>query len=133
MQSKESKTLSIRLINVNISNTWSQSMEDVAIAIVKITFRKLSPVLKKHHYESMNTKTGALKVYVSSVLLFGCGGWTLNNDSNNKLEAVEMGFLRIIQRISWTEKSHHEVLALTKQRKALITTMRQRRVNSQDV
>ncbi|GFO14566.1 RNA-directed DNA polymerase from mobile element jockey [Plakobranchus ocellatus] len=45
------------------------------------------------------------KTYVWSVLLYGSECWTINKETEKKLEAVEMWFIRRMMRIAWTEKS----------------------------
>ena len=58
----------------------------------------------------MNTKMKVLKCYVWSTLLYGCECWTITKDSENKIEATEMWFLRRLLRVSWKEKKSNEVV-----------------------
>ena len=50
------------------------------------------------------TTINPLKVYIWSILLYGCECWTLTKDLERRLEAAEMWYIRRIMRISWTEK-----------------------------
>ena len=79
------------------------------ITMAKASFNKMSPILKNRNI-SMNTKMKVLKCYVWSTLLYGCECWTITKDSENKIEATEMWFLRRLLRISWKEKKSNEVV-----------------------
>ena len=73
------------------------------IAMAKETFRKMKTIFTNRNI-TFNTKINTLKAYVWSVLLYGCECWTLNKDTERRLEAAELWFLRRMLRISWTEK-----------------------------
>ncbi|GFO24378.1 UDP-glucuronosyltransferase 2a1-like [Plakobranchus ocellatus] len=56
-----------------------------------------------------------------------CECWTINKEIENKLEAVEMWFIRRMMRISWTEKKSNElVMKETNLERSLLKTIRQR-------
>ena len=79
------------------------------ITMAKASFNKMSPILKNRNI-SMNTIMKILKCYVWSTLLYGCECWTITKDSENKIEATEMWFLRRLLRVSWKEKKSNEVV-----------------------
>ena len=45
-----------------------------------------------------------LRTLVWPVAIYGCEGWTMKKDEERRTEAFEMICLRMIMRISWTEK-----------------------------
>ena len=75
----------------------------IRIATAKDAFQKLSLILKNRNI-SMTTKFRVLKTYVWSTLTYGCECWAITSDTEKKIEAAEMWFIRRILRISWTEK-----------------------------
>ena len=48
------------------------------------------------------TKIHVMRAYVWSILLYGCECWTLTKNTEMRLEAVEMWFIRRIMKVSWT-------------------------------
>ena len=50
---------------------------------------------------TISTKINTLKACIWSILLYGCEYWTLNKDTERRLEAAELWFLRRLIRISW--------------------------------
>ena len=98
------------------------------LTTAKVSFKKLSPILTNRNIK-MDTKNRVLKAYVWSVLLYGCECWTISNNIQKKLEAIEMWFLRRVLKISWTEKrSNQEVLAMANTKRSLINTIRKRQM-----
>ena len=98
------------------------------IAMSKDTFNKMKSIFTNRNI-TINTKINTLKAYVWSILLYGCECWTLNKDTEKRLEAAEMWFLRRIMKISWTErKSNTEVIEMTGYKKSLIKTIRKRQM-----
>ncbi|GFO00735.1 craniofacial development protein 2 [Plakobranchus ocellatus] len=79
------------------------------IAMAKDTFQKRKPILANRNIR-MTTKIRIIKTYVWSVLLYGSECWTINNEIERKLEAVEMRFIRRTMRISWTENKSNELV-----------------------
>lgn len=78
---------------------------------------------------NIGTKMKTLKTYVWSILLYGCECWTLTKDTERRLEATEMWFLRRILKISWTEKkSNKDVMELAGYERSLIRTIRKRQL-----
>ena len=58
-------------------------------------------------------------------LLYGCECWTLNKETERKLEAAEMWSIRSMMRISWMEKrSNESVLKDANLERSLIKTIR---------
>ena len=71
----------------------------------------------------------ALKAYVWSILLYGCECWTLTKDTERKLEAVEMWYIRRIMKISWIEKkSNEEVMKMAGYKRSLLNVIRKRQL-----
>ena len=70
-----------------------------------------------------------LKAYIWSILLYGCECWTLTKDLERRLEAAEMGYIRRIMIISWTEKkSNEEVMEMAGYKRSLLKTIRKRQL-----
>ncbi|GFN94000.1 RNA-directed DNA polymerase from mobile element jockey [Plakobranchus ocellatus] len=57
--------------------------------------------------------------------MYGSECWTANKETEKKLEAVEMWFIRRMTRISWTKKSNEYVLKEANLERSLIKTIRQ--------
>ena len=53
---------------------------------------------------SLELKLRILQCYIEPVLTYGCESWTVDKDTERRLEAVEIWFLRRMLRIPWTEK-----------------------------
>ena len=51
-----------------------------------------------------------LKCYVWSVFLYVCESWTTTNETIKKVNALELWFLRRMQRISWTAHVTYETV-----------------------
>ena len=76
-------------------------------ALSKDTFNKMDSIFTDRNFRSY-TKINTLKAYIWSILLHGCGLWTLTKDLERKLEAAEMWYIRRIMRIPWTKKKSTE-------------------------
>ena len=99
------------------------------IAMSKDTFSKMKPIFTNRNI-GLDTKMRALKAYVWSILLYGSECWTLTKDTERKLEAVEMWYLRRIMKISWTEKrSNEEVMEMAGYKRSLLKVIRKRQLN----
>ena len=71
----------------------------------------------------------ALRAYIWSVLLYGFESWTLKKDTERRLEAAEMWFIRRILRVSWTErKTNIEVMKEAGYKRSLMKTIRKRQM-----
>ena len=98
------------------------------IAMSKDAFQKMKPILTNRNI-TMATKIRVLKTYVWSVLLYGCECWTINKETEKKLESAEMWFIRRIMRISWMDKKSNEsVLKDANLERSLIKTIRRRQL-----
>ena len=53
-------------------------------------------------------KIAILKCLVWPVVLYGCDAWTLKQDDQNRIHAVEMWLYRRLLRVSWKEKRTNE-------------------------
>ena len=94
------------------------------IGMAKDAFQKMKPILTNRNI-TIVTKIRVLKTYVWSVLLYGCECWTLNKETERKLEAAEMWSIRSMMRISWMEKrSNESVLKDANLERSLIKTIR---------
>ncbi|GFN98650.1 endonuclease-reverse transcriptase [Plakobranchus ocellatus] len=76
---------------------------------------------------SIRTRRRALECYIEPILLYGCEAWTLSKQTQKKLEATEMWFLRRMLRISWTaKKTNDTVLEEAHTTRLLISKIRKR-------
>ena len=70
-----------------------------------------------------------LSCYVWSVFLYGCEPWTMTNETIEKINALELWFLRRKQRISWTAYVANEtLLKQTCQVRQLLNTIKNRQL-----
>ena len=98
------------------------------IAMAKDTFCKMKTIFTNRNI-NIFTKIETLRAYVWSILLYGCESWTLSKNTEKKLEATEMWFIRRMLRISWTEKkSNTEVMEEAGYQRSLIKTIRKRQM-----
>ena len=98
------------------------------IAMAKDTFCKMKSIFTNRNINSF-TKIDTLKTYIWSILLYGCECWTLNKNTEKKLEAAEMWFIRRMLKIPWTEKkSNKEVMEQAGYQRSLIKTIRKRQM-----
>ena len=73
------------------------------IGMAKTAYRKMERVLASHSIK-FATKLRLLKCYVWSVLLYGSESWTISRVMQERLQAVEMWFLRKMLRIPWVDR-----------------------------
>ncbi|GFO31777.1 condensin-2 complex subunit g2-like [Plakobranchus ocellatus] len=59
---------------------------------------------------SIRTRRRALECYIEPILMYGCEAWTISKQTQKKLEATEMWFLRRMLRISWTAKKTNDTV-----------------------
>ncbi|GFO46739.1 GPI ethanolamine phosphate transferase 1-like [Plakobranchus ocellatus] len=79
----------------------------------------MKTILTNKHI-SIETRKRALQCYIEPVLMYGCEAWTISKQIQNKLEATEMWFLRMLQ-IPWTAKKTNErVLNEANKRRSLL-------------
>ena len=96
------------------------------IAIAKVAFCKMKNILTNKKI-SIETRKRVLKCYIEPVLLYGCEAWTMSRQAEKHLMAVEMWFLRKMQRIPWTDrKTNEQVLQETNEDRKLIRVIRRR-------
>ncbi|GFN97261.1 mannosyltransferase [Plakobranchus ocellatus] len=96
------------------------------IAQAKTNFQKMKTVLTNKNI-SIRTRRGALECYIEPVLMYGCEAWTISKQTQKKLEATEMWFLRRMLRISWTaKKTNDTVLEEAHTTRLLISKIRKR-------
>ena len=90
----------------------------------KITFNNMKCLFTDNRI-SLTTKIRVMRAYVWFVLLYGCECWTLTKDTEKRLEAIEMWFIRGITKISWTKrKTNAEVMNMASYKRSLIKTIR---------
>jgi len=76
-----------------------------------------------------NLTTGLMRALVWSVVVCGCGGWTLGRSGETRLGAFEMEGLRRILRVSWAAKKTNEwVLGKAGVKRELLDTVKARRL-----
>ncbi|GFO26229.1 nitrilase homolog 1-like [Plakobranchus ocellatus] len=63
------------------------------IAQAKTNFQKMKTVLTNKNI-SIRTRRRALECYIEPILMYGCEAWTISKQTQKKLEATEMWFLR---------------------------------------
>ena len=98
------------------------------IGMSKQAFQKLQKILKDRKM-SMGTRKRILHCYVYSILTYGNECWTISAQMENRLEAVEMWFLRRVLRISWVDHiSNGEVLIRAGEERTLIKAIRKRQL-----
>ncbi|GFN81414.1 protein tssc1-like [Plakobranchus ocellatus] len=96
------------------------------IAQAKTNFQKMKTVLTNKNI-SIRTRRRALECYIEPILMYGCEAWTISKQTQRKLEATEMWFLRRMLRISWTaKKTNDKVLEEAHTTRLLISKIRKR-------
>ncbi|GFO29671.1 clathrin heavy chain 1 [Plakobranchus ocellatus] len=96
------------------------------IAQAKTNFQKMKTVLTNKNI-SIQTRRRALECYIEPILMYGCEAWTISKQTQRKLEATEMWFLRRMLRISWTaKKTNDTVLEEAHTTRLLISKIRKR-------
>ncbi|GFN99673.1 serine/threonine-protein phosphatase 6 regulatory ankyrin repeat subunit b [Plakobranchus ocellatus] len=96
------------------------------IAQAKTNFQKMKTVLTNKNI-SIRTRRRALECYIEPILMYGCEAWTISKQTQKKLEATEMWFLRRMLRISWTaKKTNDTVLEEAHTTRLLISKIRKR-------
>ena len=73
---------------------------------------------------NLSTRLRLMRCYVWSMLLYGSECWTINKAMQQRLEAVEMWFLRRMMRISWTDHvTNIDVLERARLSRTLLKTI----------
>ena len=94
----------------------------------KKTFSKMNKMLTNSHI-SIQCRKRAVKTYIWSGLLYGSEAWTINKDSQRKLEAMEMWCWRRVLKIPWTAmKTNEEVLQRIGSQRELMNHIRGRQM-----
>ena len=78
-------------------------MSVMSECIAKSTFTSMNKVLTSRNID-MAVRLRVFKYYVWSILLYGCGAWTISSGMMKKLEAFETWLYRKILRISWKDR-----------------------------
>ena len=98
------------------------------IVLAKQAFIDLKYILRNKKM-SFRIRFCLLKCYVCSVFLYGCESWIMTNETIKKVNALELWFLRRMQRISWTAHVTNEtVLKQTCQVGQLLNTIKNRQL-----
>ena len=110
-----------------ISSDGRNSIEiSSRIAQAKSNFLRMKTILTNKNI-SIETRKRVLQCYIEPILMYGCEAWTISKQTQRKLEAVEMWFLRRMLRISWTKKKTNEaVLEEAETTRSLIKNIRKR-------
>ena len=86
----------------------------------------MKTVLTNSHI-SIQTRKRTLECYIEPIQMYGCEAWTISNQAQKKLEAVEMWFLRRMMKISWmVKKSNDTVLKEAHTSRAIVNKIRTR-------
>ena len=94
------------------------------IAQAKSNFQRMKTILTNKNI-SIQTRKRVLECYIEPILMYGCEAWTISKQTQKKLEATEMWFLRRMLRISWKErKSNETVLKEAQTSRALVNKIR---------
>ncbi|GFS04911.1 endonuclease-reverse transcriptase [Elysia marginata] len=75
----------------------------IRITCTKSAFTKLSHILTSKRV-GLLTRLRVMKCFVWSTFLYASETWTLNKNTEKRIEAMEMWIYRRMQRISWKEK-----------------------------
>lgn len=98
------------------------------VELVKEIFRRMKNV-KLNNNLPLQVRLRVVDIYVIRVILYGVKTWTLTSRSVNRLQAIEMWFLRRLLRISWTEKiSNVNVLKRAGVEKKYLKNIKKRRM-----
>ena len=98
------------------------------IGMAKRAYRKMERVLASHSIK-FATKLRLLKCYVWSVLLYGSESWTIRRAMQERLQVVEMWFLRRMLRIPWVDRvTNEEVLGRAGTHRQLMRTIVTRQI-----
>ena len=99
------------------------------IVLAKQAFIDLRYILRNKKM-SFRIRFRLLKCYVWSVFLYGCESWIMTNETIKKVNALELWFLRRMQRISWNAHVTYEtVLKQTCQVRQLLNTIKNRQLH----
>lgn len=99
------------------------------IALAKSIFWDMKNILCDLNM-SMTTKLRVLDCYVLPVLTYGSEGWTMTKVLEDKLNAVEMWFLRRMLRIPWVSHTSNEaVLQKAGRQRVLLRLIRKRQLS----
>ena len=80
------------------------------IAQAKSAFQKMKTILSNRNI-LFHTRLSILECYIEPILMYGCASWTIDRQSENKILAAEMWFLRRMLRVSYKEhKTNDQVL-----------------------
>ncbi|GFS24696.1 endonuclease-reverse transcriptase [Elysia marginata] len=99
------------------------------ITITKSAFTKLSHILTSKRV-GLLTRLRVMKCFVWSPFLYASEIWTLNKNTEKRIEAMKMWIYRRMQRISWKEKvTNKKVLeSVGLQRPELLLTIQRRKM-----
>ncbi|GFN78136.1 craniofacial development protein 2 [Plakobranchus ocellatus] len=115
-----------------ISNDGKTNREISArTAQAKINFQKKKIILTNKHI-SIKTRKRALQCYIEPVLMYGCEAWTISKQTQNKLEATEMWFLRRMLRIPWTAKKTNERVLNEANKRRSLESLKEKEAEGED-
>ena len=90
--------------------------------------QSIFPEHEKHFKRmSLGVRKRVLQCYIEPILLYGCESWSMTKQTLTSIEAMEMWFLRIMLRVSWTEKrTNVEILNTAGSTRKLISNVKRR-------
>jgi len=78
---------------------------------------------------SLQLRIRMVRCYVFSVLLYGCESWTLDIQTEKRIEAFEMYIYRRMLRVSWIQRvTNNEILQRMGKQKELLNTIKERKM-----
>lgn len=78
---------------------------------------------------SLELRTRMVRCYVFPVLLYGCESWTMDPQTEKRIEAFEMYIYRRMLRISWIQRiTNNNVLQRMGKQKELLNTIKERKL-----
>ena len=57
---------------------------------------------------TLPTKVRLVKAMVFPVVMYGCESWTVKKAERQRIDAIELWFLRRLLRVPWTERSSNQ-------------------------
>jgi len=108
----------------------SKCQEDIKhrLALGNAVSAKLKTLWQSHSL-SLKTKIEVCKALVWAVVSYGCESWTINKDSEKKLQAFEMKTLRRMLGVTWQEhRTNESILQETNYKRQLVPNIKKRKL-----
>ena len=90
------------------------------------SFQNMKSILTNKRL-SLGVRKRVLQCYIEPILLYGCESWSMTKQTSTSIEAMEMWFLIIMLRVSWTEKrTNIEILNTASSTRKLMSNIKRR-------